>query len=207
MRALYSSGGQVPWARVLREHRAALLPLAVVLVVNLVALGAVVLPLSQRASSLEERALAAERTREAAEQEFKRAELLRASNSRATEDLDRFYRDVLPANVAAARRVLQLKLRQQAEAHGVVYQGSGTTEEQLRDSNLLRLAMSMRLAGSYNDIRGFIHELESAPDFVVIEQVRLSEATGVQEGLELALDVSTYYRQPSPAVQVSNDGR
>lgn len=207
MRALYSSGGHVPWARVMREHRAALVPLAVVLVINLVALGALVLPLSQRASSLEERALAAERTRDVAEQEFKRAESLRASNSRATEDLDRFYRDVLPANVAAARRVLQLKLRQQAEAHGVVYQGSGTTEEQLRDSNLLRLAMSMRLAGSYNDIRGFIHELESAPDFVVIEQVRLSEATGVQEGLELALDVSTYYRQASPAVQVSNDGR
>jgi Tfp pilus assembly protein PilO len=206
MKALYSTSGRVPLARVLREHRAALVPLGIVLAINLVTLGAVVLPLSQRAATIEERALAAERTREAAEADFRRAEVLQASNSRATEDLERFYRDVLPLNVAAARRVLQLKLRQQATANGVEYQGSGTTEEQLRNSNLLRLAMSMRLAGSYDDIRGFIHELEAAPDFVVIEQVRLSEATSA-EGLELALDVSTFYRQASAAIQVRNDGR
>jgi Tfp pilus assembly protein PilO len=206
MKALHSLGAQVPLSRVLREHRAALVPLAIVLAVNLVALIAVVLPLSQRAAGLEQRVLTSERTRAAAEADFKRAEGLRTSNSRATEDLNRFYRDVLPVNVAAARRVLQLKLRQQAAAHGVEYQGSGTIEERLRESSLLRLAMSVRLAGSYDDIRGFIHELETAPDFVVIEQVRLSEATR-GEALELALDVSTYYRDGSPIAQAANDGR
>jgi Tfp pilus assembly protein PilO len=196
VRALYSLSGNVPLTRVLREHRAAVVPLVIVLALNVIALVAVVLPLTQRAAATEQRALAAERSRAAAEADFERAEALRASKSRATEDLGTFYRDVLPANVGAARRVLQLKLRQQADQHGVEYQGSGTSEEELRDSTLLRLTMSLRLAGSYEDIRDFIYELETSPDFVVIDQVRLSEALRAESGLELSLDVSTYYRDP-----------
>jgi Tfp pilus assembly protein PilO len=206
MKALYAIGRDVPLARVLREHRAALLPLAIVLAFNIVALFAVVLPLSNRAESTEQRAVTAERNRSLAEADFKRAETLRAAKSRATEELAAFYRDVLPANVGAARRVLQLKLRQQAAAHGVEYQGSGSSEEELRDSELLRLTMSMRLAGNYDDIRGFIYDLETSPDFVVIDQISLSEATRAT-GLELALDVSTYYRNPRAAVKTGSDGR
>jgi Tfp pilus assembly protein PilO len=206
MRALYAIGGQVPLARVLREHRAALVPLAIVLALNVIALVAVVLPLSQRAAGAEQRAVAAERNRVAAEADFKRAETLQAAKSRATEDLDMFYSEVLPANVAAARRILQLKLRQQADAHGVQYQGSGSTEEELDDSNLLRLTMLMRLSGSYDDIRGFIYDVETSPDFLVIEHVRLSEASRT-EGLELSLNVSTFYRNPRPAARTGADGR
>lgn len=206
MKALYSIAGSVAVSRVIREHRAALLPLVLALGINLVALVAVVLPLSQRAAATEQRAVAAERNRATAEAEFKRAETLRAAKSRASEELATFYRDVLPTNVGAARRILQLKLRQQAEAHGVEYQGSGSTEEELNDSSLLRLTMSMRLAGNYDDIRGFIYDLETSPDFVVIEQVSLSEATR-SSGLELALDVSTYYRNPRVAVRTGSDGR
>lgn len=206
MKALYSAGGRVSWSRVVREHRAALWPLGVVLAANLVALGALVLPLAQRVANAEERAQNAERTLAAAEADFKRAEALRASNSRATADLETFYREILPGNVAAARRILGLKLRQQADRHGVAYQGSGTTEEVVRDSALLRLRMSMQLSGGYADIRDFIYELETSPDFVVIDQIRLSEARA-EEGLQLALDVSTYYRAPQAAVQTGNDGR
>lgn len=207
MKALYSHGGHVAIGRVLREHRTALVPLAIVFILNLIALVVVVLPQTQRAAGAEQRAVNAERQRDAAAADFKRADALRVSNSRASEDLVRFYREILPANVAAARRLLQLKLRQQADVHGVQYQGSGTTEEALRDSNLLRLAMSMRLSGSYDDIRSFIHELETASDFVVLEEVSLSEAQRA-EGLELSINVATYYRASPPAAQqVSSDGR
>jgi hypothetical protein len=40
----------------------------------------------------------------------------------------------------------------------------------------------------------------------VIEQVSLSEATR-SSGLELALNVSTYYRNPRVAVRTGSDGR
>ena len=207
MRALYSAGAPVSWSRVFREHRAAVWPLGIVLLANLAALIVLVLPLSQRVASAEQRAVTAERARDAAVADFKRAELLRASNSRATTDLETFYRDVLPNSVAAARRLLGLTLRQLADEHGVAYQGSGTNEELVRDSNLLRLRMSMQLAGGYEDIRDFIYQLETSPDFVVIDQIRLSEASRGSEGLQLALDVSTYYRGAPAAVQVGNDGR
>ena len=206
MKALYSMAGSVALSRVLREYRTALVPLAVVLGINIIALVAVVLPLSQRVDAAEQRAEATERQRADAEADFKRAEALRAAKSRATQDLDTFYREVLPQNVGAARRILQLKLRQQAAAHGVEYHGGGSTEEELRDSRLLRLTMSMRLGGSYDNIRAFIYELETSPEFVVIEQLSLSEAMR-SSGLEVSLDVSTYYRTPSKPVQTVNDAR
>jgi Tfp pilus assembly protein PilO len=206
MKALYSLGGSVPTSRVLREHRAALLPVVLVLVANLIALVAVVLPLSQRVAGAEQRAEAAERQRAAAEADFKRAEALRDAKSRAMQDLDTFYRDVLPGNVGVARRMLHLKLRQQAEGHGVEFQGSGSTEDELTDSSLLRLTMSLRLAGNYDDIRGFIYDLETSPDFVVIDQLKLTEGTRGSEQLTVSLDVSTYYRDPQAVARTANAG-
>jgi Tfp pilus assembly protein PilO len=213
MKALYSTAGRVPLSRVLREYRAALLPLAIVLALNLVALVAVVWPLSQRVTTVEQRADAAESRRATAQADLERAQALQETKVRATQDLDTFYKQVLPANVGAARRILQLKLRQQAAAHDVEYQGGGSTEEELSASNLLRLTMSMRLTGSYEDIRGFIHDLETSPDFVVIEEVSLSDPGRGETGLAVALQVSTYYRNaaatitPTPGPAQGTNGR
>ncbi|HUE90387.1 MAG TPA: type 4a pilus biogenesis protein PilO [Vicinamibacterales bacterium] len=206
MRALYSVTGQVPLARIVREHRAALLPLAIVLAANLIALAAVVLPLAQRVSFNEQRAETAERQRTQAEAEFKRAETLRDAQTQATDDLETFYAQVLPSNVAAARRI-QLRLQQTARAHGVHYQGSGTTEEEIRESNLLRLTMAVRLAGEYDDIRAFLYELETSPDFVVIDNIKLAEGNEADAPLAVFLQVSTYYRASVAAVLTGGDGR
>src|SRR5688572_12508180 len=100
MNALYSAGQTVPLGRVIREHRAALVPLGVVLALNIVVLLAVVLPLSSRVGSGEQRAEVAAREQAAAEAEYKQAEGLRDGTARATEDLSTFYRQVLPSSVA-----------------------------------------------------------------------------------------------------------
>jgi hypothetical protein len=88
MKALYSVTGRVPWARIAAEHRTALLPLAVVLAANLVALAAVVYPLGQRVSTNEQRAEMAERQRVQAAAEFSRAQTLRDSQKHATTDIE-----------------------------------------------------------------------------------------------------------------------
>lgn len=198
MKALYSTAGAVPVRRVLREYRAAVVPLAVILIVNLVAFVVVMLPLAARVTATERRAEAAEQTRAKAEAEFVQAESLRAGRDQATGDLETFYAKVLPPNVAAARRLLQLKLPQQAREHDVRYQGGGTTEQEIRDSQLLRLTMQTRLTGEYRDIRAFIHALETAPEFVVIDNLRLVEGND-GGALAVYLDVSTYYRARTPA--------
>jgi Tfp pilus assembly protein PilO len=208
MKALYSVAGRVPLVRVIREYRAALLPLSVVLGINLVVLIAVVLPLSQRVSATEQRAEAAERQRAVARAELRRAEALRDGKSQAMQDLDTFYKQVLPGDVAAARRILQLKLQQLAREHDVQYQSGGSTEEALPKSSLLRLTIQMRLSGDYDDIREFIYAVETASDFVVIDNVKLAEGVDSNAPLSVSLDVSTYYRAAQHATaESSGDGR
>ena len=205
MKALYSVTGQVPWARIVREHRTALVPLAVALAANIVALVAVLYPLGQRVSFNEQRAATAEQQRDQAAADFRQAETLRASQAQATKDLETFYAEVLPSSVGGARRILQLRLQQMARDHGVFYQGSGTTEEEIRESRLLRLTMSVRLAGEYDDIRSFLYDLERSNDFIVVNNIRLAEGTEPNDPLAVFLQVSTYYRAPATTAGLTGD--
>src|SRR5688572_19859641 len=129
MKALYSVSQTVPASRVIREHRAALIPLGIVLAINIVVLIAVVLPLSRSVSTNEERAAAALRAQEAAEAVFRQAEAERDGKSRATADLDTFYRQVLPPDIAAARRIADVKVQQLARRHRVRYDRGAINSE------------------------------------------------------------------------------
>ena len=145
MKRLFGAGTPIPLGRVLREHRAALAPLAIVLAINAVVLGAVVWPLSQRVSANQSRADAAERAQTAATREFKQAESVRDGKARASTDLETFYKEVLPTDVAAARRMTHVRFQQKAREHRVHFQRGSTTEEQIRDSSLDRLTVSALL--------------------------------------------------------------
>ena len=52
----------------------------------------------------------------------------------------------------------------------------------------------MVLAGTYADMRDFIYQLETAPEFVVIDNVQLAEGGDGSGSLVVTLDLSTYYR-------------
>jgi hypothetical protein len=196
MKALYSVSQTVPAARVIREHRTALIPLGIVLAINIVVLIAVVLPLSRSVTSNEERATAALHAQQSAEAGFRQAEAEREGKSRATADLDTFYRQVLPADVAAARRIADVKVQQLARRHDVRYDKGSTNSTPIRDSTLEQLKTSATLAGDYENVRAFIYELETAPDFVVIENLVLAEGTDAGAPLALELELSTFYRTP-----------
>ena len=200
MKALYSVAGDVPLARVLREHRTALVPLAIVLAVNLAVLVVVVLPLSRRVTTNEQRAIAAERQRVVAQAEFKRAEGLRDGKAQATQDLETFYKDVLPTSVAVARRILVLRPQQQAREFNVQFQSGSSTEEEIDKSSLLKLGVQMRLSGDYDDIRAFIYALETSSEFLIIDNLKLAEGLDTSAPLSVFLEVSTYYRSPDSTV-------
>ena len=55
----------------------------------------------------------------------------------------------------------------------------------------------MILSGSYADMRTFIHALETAPEFVVIDNVSLAEDDPDADSLVVTLRLSTYYREPA----------
>jgi Tfp pilus assembly protein PilO len=200
VKALFGVAAPVPLSRVLAEYRAWIVPIALLLAAAVGVLVLVVLPMAANADAAERRAAAANDERAAAAAEFAGAERLREAQGKAADDLDRFYRQVLPTDVAAARRVTHLKLSQMARERDVTFQRSASTPESVRGSTLERLRVSYALAGDYDDIRQLIHDIETAADFIVIDNVFLSEGADAQAPLTLTLDLSTFYR-PVPNVQ------
>jgi len=194
MKALFAHRTAVPWSRVVAEHRRWLVPVGVVLALNLIVLVPVVLPLRESVATGTEQAAASVAALEAATADLQEAEATRDGQSQATKDLERFYGEVLPESFAAARRLTQLKLAQLARSHDVAYQRGATTPEVLRDSTLERMRVSVELSGDWDDIRQFIYEIETGPDFIVIDHVALSEGGSANAALSLALEISTFYR-------------
>jgi Tfp pilus assembly protein PilO len=194
MRALFGIAEAVPLSRVVRDYRAWIVPLVLALVVNAVVLIFVVVPLATSADASERRAASAATSLQEAQADLKAAEQTRDGSAQAATDLQRFYGEVLPADVAAARRITHLKLSQLARDHAVTFQRSSASPEQMRDSSLARLRVSYELVGDYGDIREFIYGIETAADFLVIDNVSMSEGADEQAPLTLTLELSTYYR-------------
>jgi hypothetical protein len=194
VKALFTVGSEVPFSRVVADHRRVLVPLGAVLVINLVVLIAVVLPLRRSVESGDVRARTSAAALAAATADFKNAEATREGQGQATRDLQRFYKEVLPVDVSAARRLTNLKLGQMVRQHDVNFQRSASTPETVRESDLERLKISYTLSGDWEDIRMLIHDIETGPDFVVIDNVVLQEGIETNAPLALNLDLSTYYR-------------
>jgi hypothetical protein len=194
MRALFTFGADVPASRVLADHRRWLVPVGVVLAINVIVLLAVVLPLRQSVQSGAVRAEASAQSLREAMADLKEAEATRDGQTQASADLDRFYAGVLPSDFATARRMAGVKLQQLARAHDVDFQSGAATTETLRESTLERLHVNYSLTGDWDDIRQLIYEIETGPDFLVIDNVQLSEGSLANAPLSLTLDLSTYYR-------------
>jgi Tfp pilus assembly protein PilO len=179
--------------RIASEKRALVFPLALLLVVNAAVLIVAVYPLRASVASAEARAVAAAQTLRAAEENHAAAQATLVGKGRADAQLQRFYGDVLPRDQTGARRITYLRLAQLAERSNLRYERRQSVPERDRDSQLARLRMSMVLAGEYRDIRRFIHQLETAPEFVIIDNVSLAQSEGQRSAIVLSLDVSTYY--------------
>ena len=196
MKAIFSGGG-VPLSRVLREHRSALLPLAVVLAINLVVLVPSCLPLSQRVATNEARARRRPSgSRPPAEAEFKQAEAFREGQGAG----DDGSRDVLREGAArrtSPRRVASrtCKPQQQAREHGVQYERGATEEETDRRFQPGAADRVDDAVGDYGRHSRVHLQLETSADFVVIDNVVIQrERRAGNARCRSTLDLSTYYR-------------
>ncbi len=180
-------------SRVIRERRATLIPLAVGLFLNLVVYLLVVMPMAQRSAGAADRAQAAATALRVAERDQVVARELVDGKARADDELNAFYQKVLPADLTAARRMTYSSLPALARRTNVRYETRRFDTPDLKENERLgRLEIRMVLQGEYADLRKFIYELERAPEFVVIDDVTLTEGTE-NEPLTLRLDLSTYY--------------
>jgi Tfp pilus assembly protein PilO len=200
MKALYSFGAEVPTSRVMADHRRWIFPVGLVLAINLAVLVMAVLPLRQSAASASTRADASAETLRLALQEMKNAEATRDGQTQAAKDLERFYAQVLPSDLTAARRITRVKFTELARSHDVAFESGVATPETLRDSTLERLHVTYSLSGNWDDIRQLIYEIETGPDFIVIDNVELAESGQANAMLSLTLELSTYYKAPGARV-------
>jgi Tfp pilus assembly protein PilO len=180
--------------RAVAEHRRLVMGLGIALAVNLLVYALVVNPLAQRVANIEQRNTTAARSLAQARAEHAQANGTLTGKATASAELTTFYRDVLPQDLAGARRLTYLRLARLARDANLEYQRSQYQPVVEQDSTLTRLRIQMVLQGTYAEMRDFIYQLETSPEFVVIDNVQLAEGSDGSGALVLTLDLSTYFR-------------
>ena len=179
--------------RIVSENRRIVWSLTAALVANAALYALVVYPLSQRVHTEEQEAGDATRDLNAARRTFMAAQGTVTGKKQADEELQKFYRDVLPPDLSGARRILYPHLDQLARSSNLRTLSYRLSPDSQRGGNLRKLTMTLILSGEYTNIRRFIHELETAPEFLVLESVTVTQDTD-RRGLNVTAHVATYYR-------------
>jgi len=182
------------WRRILVEKRVWLIPLALGIVANIAVYLLVVYPLAVKSAGAEDRAAAATLALQAAERDLAGARNLVAGKTRAEQELATFYNKVLPTDLPSARRLTYATLPSIARKSNVKFVERRLDVEPIKKGSQLGiLKIDTEWQGDYESLRRFIYELESAPAFVIIDNVALAQSDPAKP-LELALKLSTYYR-------------
>jgi hypothetical protein len=185
--------------RIILEKRAIVLPLVIALAANVFAYVLVVRPLEVKSAGAADRARQSATALAAAEKDLAAARALVGGKSDADQELSSFYQKVLPTDLTTARRLTYSSLPELARKTDVRYQArTASIEGAERDAKLGHMKLTMVLQGDYRNIRQFIYELESAPNFVIIDDLTITEKSA-DEAQTLTLNMSTYFRDTGKA--------
>ena len=180
--------------RIYREKRSLILPLVVAIVANIVAYAVVVFPLGRQVAAAEQDLSNQREVLRRTRLDYESARATVTGKQQADASLQQFYKDILPGSESAATRLTYLRLAQLARVANVHLERGANDIKQEKDSRLRRLRTSYTLSGEYRDVRQFIYSLETAPDFVVLENVSLSSDQQAQRALSVQIEVATYFR-------------
>jgi hypothetical protein len=188
--------------RILSEKRRMILPLAIFAIANVVLYAVVVFPLGRQVLNAEEEARSEHQRLNAARFDHLSAKATILGKAQADSELRKFYKDVLPGNQGVARQITYTRLAQLARQANVKLEHGTNAVGREKGSSLAKLTTTYTLTGDYRDVRKFIYSLETAPEFIVLENVGLT-SPGEQaqaRGLAMTLDIATYFRS-------GNDGQ
>src|SRR4051812_15327707 len=185
------------WKRILVEKRLLVIPLLLAIAINIGVYALIVYPLGVKSATAADRAAAATQAVAAAEGDYNAARALVTGKSRAEQELSTFYDEVLPADFSAARRLTYAALPRLARKSNVKYEQSRYDPDVVKkDARLGTLRIHVALQGEYESFRQFLYELESAPEFVIVDQVTITQSDPGRP-LGFTLELSTYYRLAS----------
>jgi hypothetical protein len=188
--------------RVLLEKRRVIVPLALFAVANVILYAVVVFPLSRQVVNAEEEARVQHQQLNAARFDLKAAKATVLGKKNADAALQQFYQDTLPADQGIARRVTYTRLAELAHQANVRLEHGVNAISREKGSTLAKLTTTYSLSGEYRDVRRFIYSLETAPEFIVLENVGLTSGGSGQPNRDLSvtLGIATYFRS-------GNDGQ
>jgi Tfp pilus assembly protein PilO len=181
------------WRRAAHDHRKTLMAIGALLLLNVGVYVAVIRPLTGRVSNVTERTRVAESELAAARLAQSRASAALTGKSRASRALEVFYHEVLPTSLPAARKLFIPRVMLIARQAGLEASGLNFDLVAERDRQLAQWTTQIELTGRYAEIRDFIHRLERATEFVVIDRVTLQE-NPVEGELSVKLQLSTFFR-------------
>jgi Tfp pilus assembly protein PilO len=182
--------------RIVQENRRVVYILAAALMINAALYALVVYPLSQRVASGEQEAGESTRALVAARKTFDSARGTVSGKTEADAELVKFYEEVLPPDLSGARRILYPRLDQLARKANLTPGSYRFHPDDKQSGDLRKISMTMNLTGEYSSVRRFIHELETAPEFLVLESVAVTTTAEGDRRLNVVAQVATYYRAP-----------
>jgi len=183
------------WTRIFLEKRTLLVALGAGVVLDVAGYALIVYPRGVKSRGAAERASVAATSLGAAERDFAGAKALVAGKTRAEQELATFYDKVLPADESQARRQTYTALPNLARKANVKFAERRTDLDPAipKNSRVGRLQIRMVLSGEWESIRQFIYDVESASEFVIIDDVILAQ-NDPGKPLTLTLELSTYFR-------------
>jgi Tfp pilus assembly protein PilO len=180
--------------RILAEKRVVAFPLLLVLVINVLVYALVVYPLAQRSAGAADRAAVATAALRAAERDYAAAQALVKGRVQAQEELATFYDKVLPQDFVAARTVTYARPPALAKKANLRYEaGSFAIDQSIKEGRVGVLRTKIVLQGEYENLRRFLFDLETSPEFIIVDGVTLVQSEA-GKALTFNLELSTYYR-------------
>lgn len=182
--------------RILIEKRAVAIPLVLALLVNVGVYVLVVHPLAAKSANEADRAKNASAALKVAQRDLTQAQALVGGKSRADQELTTFYEKVLPGSESeAAWRLLYARVPKLSRDTNVKFEKRDSEPDKsiLKDARYGRVKTRIVFQGEYRNIRRLIYELESAPEFVIIDSITLAQSEA-NKPLTLTVELSTYYR-------------
>jgi type II secretory pathway pseudopilin PulG len=185
------------FSRVLTEKRRLVVPLIFAIIVTALLYALVVFPLGRQVTSAQSESRVQHEQLYRAQADYKSAKATVSGKQQADAALQKFYKDVLPASAGVARKLTYTRLAQIAKQANVSLEHGSNAVKHEKGSELSKLTTTYTLSGDYRNVRRFIYALETAPEFIVLENIGLSASSGEQpqnRALTMTLEIATYFR-------------
>jgi Tfp pilus assembly protein PilO len=188
------------WRRALAEKRRIILPPVIGMIVVVALYVAVVFPLSHQVAATEHEERTSRDELVKARQDYNNAKATVTGKHQADAALQMFYKDTLPADKSVAQRLTFTRLADLAKQSNVKLEHGTNEVSREKGSSLSKLTTRYTLTGDYRDVRHFIYALETAPEFMVLENIGLTSASDQQSrSVAMNLEIATYFRSGNAA--------